>query len=312
MTHSRSRSPIDGTTRPLIPAHLNCRSNRLLLLRINLRLRRVHVRLPVHPLVQPRALEAPAIPQLECRHKSLRRILVERIRRDAQVVRGLADIHDLAHFGDKKIGTGRGHAHGKPPEGRTASAEIPADLPVVLYITRFHLSVQGFSGSCRKFKGFPQPGDEGGVSDCRVSPQPVAFFRVPHPSCSAVGTDGATQLKIGWTQTNCGPTEKRLRRKVADHGFRREPGASAPGWKCRTAWPSGPALDLCFLYRRPVTPQPQFWSSRRCRVGGAASVLLGSLVVLLGSVLARRSDGFLVSLESVSLRLFSIRASRAL
>src|SRR6202453_2913251 len=212
MTHSRSRSPIDGTTRPLIPAHLNCRSNRLLLLRINLRLRRVHVRLPVHPLVQPRALEAPAIPQLECRHKSLRRILVERIRRYAQVVRGLANIHDLAHFGDKKVGTGRGHSHSKPPEGRTASAEIPADLPVVLYITRFYPSVQGFSGSYRKFTGFSHPSVEAGGTEFRVSPQPVGFFWVPHPSRRAIGTDGATRLKIGWTQTNSGPTEKRPRR----------------------------------------------------------------------------------------------------
>src|ERR1700677_3824701 len=89
-------------------------------------------------------------------------------------------------------------------------------------------------------------------------------------------------------------------------------GFEPPGKKCRFAWPSGPDLDRCFINRGPVTTQPQFWSSRRCRVGGPSSVLLGSLVVLLGSVLARRRDGFLVSLESVRRRLFSIRASRAL
>src|SRR6202041_3204412 len=55
-------------------------------------------------------------------------------------------------------------------------------------------------------------------------------------------------------------------------------------------------------------------SSRRCSVGGPSSELFGSLELelLLGSVLARRSDGFLVSFESVRRRLFSIRARRAL
>src|SRR5580658_10032041 len=86
--------PIPNSLFPasLFPASSHRRPNRLLLLRVQLRVGRVLVRLPVHPLIQPRALEAPPVAQLERRHKTLRRVLVERIRRNAQVVRGLANI----------------------------------------------------------------------------------------------------------------------------------------------------------------------------------------------------------------------------
>src|SRR5438552_1464878 len=52
-----------------------------------------------HPLVQPRFLEPPPVPQLECRNLLLIHVLVERVRTDAQVLRRLTNIHDFARIG---------------------------------------------------------------------------------------------------------------------------------------------------------------------------------------------------------------------
>src|SRR5215469_9265997 len=51
-----------------------------------------------HPLVQPRFLETPAVAQLECRNLLLVDVLVERVRTHAQILRRLANVHDLARI----------------------------------------------------------------------------------------------------------------------------------------------------------------------------------------------------------------------
>src|SRR5581483_8589610 len=70
-------------------------------LRGRLRLPGFHFRfagLLFHPLVQLRFLEAPAVPQLECRNLLLIDILVERVRTNAEVLRRLANIHYFARI----------------------------------------------------------------------------------------------------------------------------------------------------------------------------------------------------------------------
>lgn len=61
------------------------------------------VGLAVHPFVQPAALETPAVSELESRDEALGRILIQGVGRDAKIVGGLADVHDFANFGDKKV-----------------------------------------------------------------------------------------------------------------------------------------------------------------------------------------------------------------
>jgi hypothetical protein len=50
--------------------------------------------------------------------------------------------------------------------------EIPAGRPVLLYITRFHPSLQGFSGSYGKFTGFQ-------VTEKLIHPPVVAIGTQP-------------------------------------------------------------------------------------------------------------------------------------
>lgn len=95
---------------------LHRRLDRLLLVRIDLGFGGVEVGLPVHPLVEAGALEAPTIAQLECRNETLRGVLVQSVGRDAKVVRCLADIHYFADFGNQQVGAGCGAAHDCLPE----------------------------------------------------------------------------------------------------------------------------------------------------------------------------------------------------
>jgi hypothetical protein len=67
--------------------------------------------LPIHPFIEPRLLEAPAVAQLECRDEGLRGVFVERVRADTEVIRGLPDVH---HFPDLTCAYGRGF-HGRLP-----------------------------------------------------------------------------------------------------------------------------------------------------------------------------------------------------
>ena len=69
----------------------------------------------VHPLVEARALEAPAVAELEGRHEGFRGVFVKGVRGDAEVVGCLADVHYLADFGDEQVGFG-GVAHVLSPE----------------------------------------------------------------------------------------------------------------------------------------------------------------------------------------------------
>src|SRR5665213_3027521 len=52
----------------------------------------------LHPAIQQRTLETPAIAQLEGRNHILRRILIQAVRADSQILGCLANIHDLTHF----------------------------------------------------------------------------------------------------------------------------------------------------------------------------------------------------------------------
>ena len=72
----------------------------------------MEVGLAVHPLVEAGALEAPTVAQLEGGDKALGGVLLKRVGRDAQVVRGLANVHDLAHLGDQQVRAVSGAAHG--------------------------------------------------------------------------------------------------------------------------------------------------------------------------------------------------------
>src|SRR6202522_1819962 len=76
-------------------------------------------------------------------------------------------------------------------EAGDASTEIPAAIPVILYIARFHPFNQGFSGIYRKFNGFPLLSSRPRRKPTRHHPQPVGLLGRSHPSPCAVGTDGA-------------------------------------------------------------------------------------------------------------------------
>src|SRR5580692_6940748 len=96
---------------------LHRRLNGLLLARLYLgRIRRrLQIALPVHPLVEARALEAPPVAQLERGHKTFRRVFIKSVGRDAKVIGGLANIHDLAHFRNEQVRAGRGATHKLTP-----------------------------------------------------------------------------------------------------------------------------------------------------------------------------------------------------
>jgi hypothetical protein len=57
-----------------------------------------------------------------------------------------------------------------------ARGRIPATVPVVLYITRFHPFIQGFSGVYRKIIGFPPPGPEALIAEFQAQTQPVGSW----------------------------------------------------------------------------------------------------------------------------------------
>jgi len=61
------------------------------------------VGLTIHPLVEAGALKAPAVAELKGWDEALRGVFVEGVWRDAEVVGGLADVHNFADFGDKKV-----------------------------------------------------------------------------------------------------------------------------------------------------------------------------------------------------------------
>lgn len=69
------------------------------------------VGLLVHPVVEARALEAPAIAELEGGDEGLGGVFIEGVGGDAEVVGGLADVHDLTEFWYEQVGLG-GLAHG--------------------------------------------------------------------------------------------------------------------------------------------------------------------------------------------------------
>src|ERR1700692_3550201 len=126
-------------------ARLHRRADRFLLLGVDLRTAALDVGLAVHPFVEARALEAPAIAQLEGGHKPLRRVFVECIGRDAQILGGLPNVHDFAHFRDKKVRSRR-VPHYLPPNWKMISESDLRRMPVSLVITRFYRELQGISG----------------------------------------------------------------------------------------------------------------------------------------------------------------------
>jgi len=87
------------------------RPNWLLLTRVEFSVGDVQVALPVHPIVQPGALEAPAVAQFEGGYKSHGGVFVESIGGDAEIVRGLTNVHDLAYLRDQQVGADIGAAH---------------------------------------------------------------------------------------------------------------------------------------------------------------------------------------------------------
>jgi len=62
------------------------------------------VGLAVHPFIEAAALEAPAISKFEGRNEALGGVFVEGVGRDAEIVRGLADVHDFPDFRDEEVG----------------------------------------------------------------------------------------------------------------------------------------------------------------------------------------------------------------
>jgi len=88
------------------------------------------VGLAVHPLVEAGALEAPAIAEFEGGDEAFGGVLVKGVRRNTEVVGGLADIHDLANFRDKKIGAEGGVAHDGYPRQDSGDGSPQAGDPV--------------------------------------------------------------------------------------------------------------------------------------------------------------------------------------
>jgi hypothetical protein len=78
-----------------------------------------------------------------------------------------------------------------PPESRKASRRIPAILPVVLYIARFHPPFQGFSESYRIFKGISIPHPGSSIGESRPETLPVGPIPTLNPTGWAITPDGA-------------------------------------------------------------------------------------------------------------------------
>jgi hypothetical protein len=88
-----------------------------------------------------------------------------------------------------------------PPESRKASKRIPAILPVLLYIARFHPPFQGFSGSYGKFNGISIPDPGARMGALRPETPPVGPEPMPNPTGWAIKPDGAiANVSIGAKQ----------------------------------------------------------------------------------------------------------------
>src|SRR5215472_9627726 len=64
-------------------------------------------RLLFHPLIQPRFLEPPAIPQLERGNLLLADVLVQSVRTHAQILRRLANVHHFSRVGHSSFALSR-------------------------------------------------------------------------------------------------------------------------------------------------------------------------------------------------------------
>jgi hypothetical protein len=78
-----------------------------------------------------------------------------------------------------------------PPIRTIAPDEIPALVPVLLYIARFHPYFQGISGSYRKFICFPLAVAAAVFYEFQLKAQAVGQRLHPDPTAWAIMTDGA-------------------------------------------------------------------------------------------------------------------------
>ena len=104
----------------------------------------------IHPVIQPRLLEPPAIPQLERRNEILGGILIERIRTDTQIVRRLPDVHYFPNL----------TAHNRCFHRRPSRNEPPMrgdKIPGHVLIPCFALAVQEISAIHRFIYGILTP-----------------------------------------------------------------------------------------------------------------------------------------------------------
>src|SRR5579864_760331 len=87
--------------RALMPASvsLNLSGSLHRRLRFPFRLRFHLARLLFHPLIQPRFLEPPAVPQLERGNFLFANVLVKRVRTHSQILRRLANVHHFSRVG---------------------------------------------------------------------------------------------------------------------------------------------------------------------------------------------------------------------
>src|SRR5579864_6243782 len=88
-------------TRALMPApvSLNLSGGFHRRLRFPFRLRFHLARLLFHPLIQPRFLEPPAVPQLERGNFLFANVFVKRVRTHSQILRRLANVHHFSRVG---------------------------------------------------------------------------------------------------------------------------------------------------------------------------------------------------------------------
>ncbi len=120
----------------------------------------------VHPLVQPRPLEPPAISQLEGRHHSFRRILVERVGTDAEIIRSLADVHDLA----KNIDARRWLSH-----SITSLWELPRHAKEASPLCLYRVCIHDFKQISRLHRNLRRPSRRPGSAAAR---HPASPFRL--------------------------------------------------------------------------------------------------------------------------------------
>src|SRR5580765_2390396 len=162
--------------RALVPASvsLNLSGGLRCRLRFPFRLRFHFARLLFHPLIQPRLLEPPAIPQLERGNLLFANVLVQSVRTHAQILRRLANVHHFSRVGHSSFLLSLRSCSSRPitrPHGIASGDFLTLSIGSEGYRCPEHISalknpsskrISAFYGFFCRFPGMRKAGSKGG------------------------------------------------------------------------------------------------------------------------------------------------------